>query len=205
MKVKFACKMKLEYNGMFTPEVSQNDAGKFIFNHEITLKEDTSHSHFEIVAHIATDKGAKYIAGVIKLMQSELVHQEGEMLVVSLSKCIDQDASCELRVDQVSSEKAIKKVGLDPLRSYQFRETRSPGSTNSPIRNATKSEYQIPLNLNPNRDRSDRFGKDHQSNYNGSRSPDLNFKRSKFGAAQHLNRISTDIGAFDNSNRDKLI
>lgn len=33
MKVKFACKMKLEYNSeILTPEVSPNDAGKFIFN-----------------------------------------------------------------------------------------------------------------------------------------------------------------------------
>lgn len=42
------------------------------------------------------------------------------MLVVHLSKCLDSDASCELRVDQVSSEKIMKKVTVDrglPLRS----------------------------------------------------------------------------------------
>lgn len=33
MKVKFPCKMILEHDGVTTPEVSQNDAGKFIFNH----------------------------------------------------------------------------------------------------------------------------------------------------------------------------
>ena len=94
MKVKFACKMRLEHGGVSTPEVSVNEAGKFIFNHEFTLKEDTDHSMFEIVGHLTTEKGAKYIAGVIKLLQSELVHQEGEMLIVPLSKCLDSEASC---------------------------------------------------------------------------------------------------------------
>ena len=75
MKVKFACKMKLEHEGVMTPEVSQNEAGKFIFNHELTLREDPNNSRFEIIAHLATEKGAKYIAGVIKLMQNELVNQ----------------------------------------------------------------------------------------------------------------------------------
>lgn len=33
MKVKFPCKMKLEYAGeVLTSEVGQNEAGKFIFN-----------------------------------------------------------------------------------------------------------------------------------------------------------------------------
>lgn len=39
--------MKLEYEGeVFTSEVSQNEAGKFIFNQELTLKEDSSRTHF---------------------------------------------------------------------------------------------------------------------------------------------------------------
>jgi len=63
--------MKLEYAGeIITPEVSQNETGKFIFNQEVILKEDTDRTHFEIIANIATDKGAKYIAGVIRLAQS---------------------------------------------------------------------------------------------------------------------------------------
>lgn len=71
MKVKFPCKMKLEYAGeILTSEVGQNDSGKFIFNQEVTLKEDTDRTYFEIIANIATDKGAKYIAGIIKLAQA---------------------------------------------------------------------------------------------------------------------------------------
>jgi len=45
--------------------------------------------------------GSKYIAGVIKLYHSEMVRSEGEKLVLSLSKCIDSQAFCEIKVDQV--------------------------------------------------------------------------------------------------------
>lgn len=41
MKVKFPCKMKLEYNGeTISGEANQNETGKFIFNQELTLKEE---------------------------------------------------------------------------------------------------------------------------------------------------------------------
>lgn len=47
MKVKFPCKMKLEYEGeILTSEVAPNDSGKFIFNQEIVLTEDTEKTHF---------------------------------------------------------------------------------------------------------------------------------------------------------------
>lgn len=47
MKVKFPCKMKLEYAGeVITSEVGQNESGKFIFNQEVTLKQDNDRSHF---------------------------------------------------------------------------------------------------------------------------------------------------------------
>ena len=76
MKVKFPCKMKLEYLGeTLTTDVTQNDSGKFIFNQEVKLKEDIDKNHFEITAHLVTDKGSKYIAGVLKLMKGEMINQ----------------------------------------------------------------------------------------------------------------------------------
>ena len=57
---------------------------------------------------MTTDKGAKYIAGIIRLDSKDMVNQEGEMIIVPLSKCLDSDATCELRVDQVSSEKIAR-------------------------------------------------------------------------------------------------
>ena len=94
MKIKFPCRMKLQYNGeSLSAEVTQNDSGKFIFNQEITVKEDLDRNCFEIIAQLITEKGSKYIAGVVKLMKSELANQEGEMLISHLTKCLDPEAS----------------------------------------------------------------------------------------------------------------
>lgn len=68
MRVKFACRMKLEVNGqMITGEVTMNQSEKFIFNQEVIVNEDVEKSYMEIIAHLNTDKGAKYIAGIVKL------------------------------------------------------------------------------------------------------------------------------------------
>jgi hypothetical protein len=78
MKVKFPCKMVLEHkNAPITTDVTPNDMNKFIFNQEVTLKDENGKPFFEIMASLMTDKGAKYIAGVLKLQQSELIKQEG--------------------------------------------------------------------------------------------------------------------------------
>lgn len=34
-------------------------------------------ANFEILAHLVSEKGGKYLAGVIRLVQSELTQQEG--------------------------------------------------------------------------------------------------------------------------------
>lgn len=40
MRVKFPCKMKIEWNGaLMTGEVAANDDNRFIFNHELVLKD----------------------------------------------------------------------------------------------------------------------------------------------------------------------
>ena len=113
--------MKLEYLGeTLTSDVSQNDSGKFIFNQEVKLQEDIDKNNFEITAHLVTDKGSKYIAGVLKLMKGELINQEGEILILHLVRCLDSEATCELRVDQVSSEKVLKKMGLDGFENLGY-------------------------------------------------------------------------------------
>ena len=58
------------------------------------------------------------------MMQSELINQEGEMLIVNLSKCLDSEALCELRVDQVSSDKVMQKIGLDKMMQNRYKEGR---------------------------------------------------------------------------------
>lgn len=50
---------------------------------------------------LITEKGARYISGIAKLYHNELVRSEGDRLVITLSKCLDTEAFCELRVDKV--------------------------------------------------------------------------------------------------------
>lgn len=114
MKVKFPCRMKVEHLGsLITGESPPSDDNRFIFNQEVILKDDTQADCFELTVNLLTDKGAKYIAGVIKLYKSELVRSEGERLVLSLSKCIDSEAFCEVKVDQVIGTKPNRNAPFD--------------------------------------------------------------------------------------------
>lgn len=58
---------------------------------------------------LVTDKGAKYVGGVLKFSEKELIGSEGERLVVPIAKCLDSDATCDVRVDQVSTSRIMKK------------------------------------------------------------------------------------------------
>lgn len=67
--------MHIQYNNSsITTEIPSANSNKFVFNQEITLKEDPDKQYFELVVHLTTDKGAKYIGGVIKLLNSELMN-----------------------------------------------------------------------------------------------------------------------------------
>ncbi len=127
MKIKFPCKMHIQFNNnTLTTEVAPSSTNRFIFNQEVTLQEDPDKQHFELVVHLTTDKGAKYIGGVIKLLNNELMKSEGERLNVPLIKCLDNDAVCELRVDQVSTSRVVpkSKVRSKPLGSEYHPDVR---------------------------------------------------------------------------------
>lgn len=47
---------------------------------------------------LVTEKGARYTSGMIKLYHSELIRAEGERLVITLAKCLDPEALCEILV-----------------------------------------------------------------------------------------------------------
>lgn len=70
--------MKLEHDGsLITGEVPSSPDHRYIFNQEALLRDTPLKDYFEITVHILTDKGAKYIAGVAKLYQAELLRSEG--------------------------------------------------------------------------------------------------------------------------------
>lgn len=69
LKVKFPCKIFLEHSGVaITSEVAAASPNKFVFNQEITIKNESEKDHIEVIVNLATDKGAKYVGGVLKFV-----------------------------------------------------------------------------------------------------------------------------------------
>lgn len=90
MSVKFPCKMRIEHNGIpLTTEAGLSDTQKFVFNQEVTLKEDGDKQYSEVTVTLITEKGGKYIAGIMKLSHTDLIRSEGECLTIPLAKCLD--------------------------------------------------------------------------------------------------------------------
>ena len=46
---------------------------------------------------------------MIRFLEKELIGSEGERIMVAISKCLDTEAACEVRVDQVTTSRVIKK------------------------------------------------------------------------------------------------
>jgi hypothetical protein len=57
-----------------------------------------NHDPIEIMIHLTTEKGGNIMAGIIKLNPKDISSSEGQSLTVGLQKCLDQTASCLLKV-----------------------------------------------------------------------------------------------------------
>ena len=113
MKVKFPCRMVVEQAALpLTKEVPPSEDGRFLFNQEIRLKEVSEKLFTELNISLITEKGARYTSGLIKLFHNELIRSEGDRLVVTLSKCLDSEALCELKVEKVVREGGQRKRTL---------------------------------------------------------------------------------------------
>ena len=78
MKIKFPCKMALEYHKQqVTKEVPWGDGNKFVFNEDLTLRGEGESQSYDIFANLYTEKGTKYTSGVMKLLGAELVRSQG--------------------------------------------------------------------------------------------------------------------------------
>lgn len=113
MKVKFPCRMKLEHSGnSITEEVIANQLHKFVFNQQVTIKEECEKAFFDINVVLVTEKGAKYVSGVLKLYHSELEKSENDKIVCPLVKCLDNESYCEIKVIRVKSGKLAKRISI---------------------------------------------------------------------------------------------
>jgi len=48
--------------------VATSSPNKFVFNQEITIKNESGKDYIEVIVNLATDKGAKYVGGVLKFV-----------------------------------------------------------------------------------------------------------------------------------------
>lgn len=53
--------------------MASSSPNKFVFNQEITIKNDTGKEYIEVIVNLITDKGAKYVGGVLKFVENELI------------------------------------------------------------------------------------------------------------------------------------
>jgi hypothetical protein len=160
LKIKFPCRVYLEFNGSaLTSEVAASSPNKFTFNQEVSIKNETDKEYIEVLVQLVTDKGAKYVGGVLKFVEKELIGSEGERIAVPLSKCLDTDAVLDVRVDQVTTEKILKKEGArrkTAQRTEFYPEglgvwSGAKGKLNEGIE--TKSEYNMPITMSYKRDK----------------------------------------------------
>lgn len=62
-----------------------------------------------MVAHLLTEKGSTYIAGVIKLNPQQISGLEGQIINLKLYKCIDTSACCDIKINKVFTFQSPKK------------------------------------------------------------------------------------------------
>lgn len=76
MKVKFQCRMKIDFNSEpITLEVPHSGFDVYVFNHDVTLCEDSlSDNCFTLAIGLVTSKGAKYIAALAYLYFGEMTN-----------------------------------------------------------------------------------------------------------------------------------
>ena len=75
----------------------------------------------ELSICLVTEKGARYTSGMIKLYHNELVRAEGERLVITLAKCLDPEALCEIKVEKVVREGGERKRTLTTIPERNLR------------------------------------------------------------------------------------
>ena len=89
-----------------------------------------------------------------------MIRSEGERLVLSLTKCIDSEAFCEIKVDQIITLNSVPNIAFDRKsaihREIPYRPKEIVNEEYSPHRSAfvpraqeSKSEYQAHFNHTP--------------------------------------------------------
>lgn len=156
MKVKFPCRMALEQSGqILTSEVPPAEDGRFLFNQELRIRQDPDRLFTELSVCLVTEKGARYISGLARLYFSEILRAEGTRLVVTLAKCLDSEAYCELMVNRVHRDPASRR------RTFTAAPDRNPRPTAA--RPSEDPHHPLPDYKSPKRYEAPQLGSDSKS------------------------------------------
>jgi hypothetical protein len=119
---------------------------------------------------------------------------------VHLTKCLDAEASCELRVNQVSNERLSKRALIPtPVYPRHSKDTFQPTPKNN---GGTKSEFQFPL-TNNNKPSIQLYPRE-EANLT-IRSPALSRSPNNTFRKAHREQLLPEFGGTDASSRSKLI
>jgi hypothetical protein len=59
-----------------------------------------------------TEKGSKYVSGLVKLATADIEKAEGQKIITPLTKCLDNEAYCELKICKVKISKIPKMISV---------------------------------------------------------------------------------------------
>ena len=155
MKMKFPCRMALEFNKQtITKEAPSTDQNKFFFNEAIALRGGDDGYAFEILASLYTEKGTKYTSGSMKLLSAELRRSKGERLVIPLTKCLDPEAFCEIMVEGVvdlkDSQLKMSRSSSKVINSNDKQDMVSPVAKKINSERFLVAETRSEANFHPN-------------------------------------------------------
>ena len=88
LKLKFRCKMRVDYKDKPLTGLIEPKNNQFLFEEEVSLS--VSESSCDLNITLQTEKGAQYSGGILKLELEELRREQGNVLNMPLSKCIDK-------------------------------------------------------------------------------------------------------------------
>jgi hypothetical protein len=79
----------------------------------VSIREERPKDAIEININLATDKGGNIMAGIMRLNVKDINSSEGQVLTLSLQKCLDPYATCTLHIKSVKMNKSrIKTINI---------------------------------------------------------------------------------------------
>jgi hypothetical protein len=80
---------------------------------------------------LVTEKGSKYVSGIVKLSTADVEKAEGQKIITPLTKCLDNEACCELKINKIKIGKVPKRISVSTT-LIEMKKLTSESSIKSP-------------------------------------------------------------------------